>query len=76
MQKVTGQVLFSARTQLGEHFLVSKMNGLEQGNNFFCELEIGRTFKYKLAHLKDKMMNHASLEMHATMCINDAKFSC
>ena len=26
-------------------------------------------------HLEDKVLNYSSLEMHAKMCVNDAKFS-
>ena len=41
------------------------MNGLERAVTFY-ELKTGWTFEYKMAHLEDKIVIHASWEMHST----------
>ena len=40
------------------------MSGLGRGSSFY-DLKIRWTFKYKMAHIEDKIVNHASREMLA-----------
>ena len=76
VQNVTGQQHFLSLYTTGSTLFIKQIwTGLNRAVTFY-ELKIGWTFEYKMSHLEDKIVNHASREMHTKMCLSKAKYPC